>query len=146
MPLTQGFLIKMACFSGFSHANALLYLGFFFIGYWMLTLGKSVIMLSASAEGFPSELSSTAACELNLSLLCMLSHFSHVQLSVTLWTVTHQVPLSVGFSRQEYWSGLLCPPPRDFPDPGIEPHLLHLLHWQVDSLPPAPPGKPLSHC
>ena len=69
MPLTQGLLIKMACFSGFSQANALLYLGFFFIGYWMLTLGKSVIMLSASAEGFPSELSSTAACELNLSPL-----------------------------------------------------------------------------
>ena len=69
MPLTRGFLIKMACFSGFSQANALLYLGFLFIGYWMLTLGKSMIMLSASAEGFPSELSCTAACELNLPLL-----------------------------------------------------------------------------
>ena len=45
----------------------------------------------------------------------------HIQLFVTLWTVAHQAPLSMGFSRQEYWSGLLCPPPGDLPDPGIEP-------------------------
>ena len=51
----------------------------------------------------------------------VLSHFSHVQLFVTLWTVAHQTPLSMGFSRQEYWSGLLCPPLGDLPDPGIEP-------------------------
>ena len=48
-------------------------------------------------------------------------HFSHVRLFATLWTVAHQAPLFMGFSRQEYWSGLLCPPPRDFPNPGIEP-------------------------
>ena len=41
--------------------------------------------------------------------------------SVTPWTVTHQAPLSVGFSRQEYWNWLPRPPPRDLPDPGIEP-------------------------
>ena len=52
---------------------------------------------------------------------CMLSHFSRVQLFATLWTITHQVPLSMGFSRQEYWSGLPCPPPGDLPNPGIEP-------------------------
>ena len=52
---------------------------------------------------------------------CVLSHFSRVQLFVTLWTVAHQAPLSMGFSRQEYWSGLPCPPPGDLPDPGIEP-------------------------
>ena len=39
----------------------------------------------------------------------------------TLWTVTHQAPLSMGFSRQEYWSGLSCPPPGDLPSPGIQP-------------------------
>ena len=49
---------------------------------------------------------------------CMLSRFSCVQFFVTLWTVAHQVPLSMGFSRQEYWSGLPCPPPRDLPDLG----------------------------
>ena len=54
----------------------------------------------------------------------MLSHFSSVQLFVILWIVAHQAPLSLGFSRQEYWSGLLCPPPGDIPDPGIEPMYL----------------------
>ena len=46
---------------------------------------------------------------------------SHVWLSSTPWTVAHQTPLSMWFSRQEHWSGLLCPPPGDLPDPGIEP-------------------------
>ena len=46
---------------------------------------------------------------------------SRVRLSVTLWTVTLQAPLSMEFSRQEYWSGLLFPPPRDLPNPGIKP-------------------------
>ena len=46
---------------------------------------------------------------------------SHVQLFVTLWTVAHQAPLSIGFFRQEYWSGLPWPPPGDLPNPGIEP-------------------------
>ena len=53
-----------------------------------------------------------------------------VQLFVTPWTVAHQVPLSMGFSRQEYWSRLPCPPPRDLPNPVIEP------------LSPVAPGKP----
>ena len=48
------------------------------------------------------------------------SHFSHVWLLVTLWTVACQAPLSMGFSKQEYWSGLSCPPPGDIPDPGIK--------------------------
>ena len=55
---------------------------------------------------------------------CMLSHFSHVQFFVTLWTVAHQASLSMEFSRQEYWSGFSCPPPRDFPDSGIKPESL----------------------
>ena len=49
------------------------------------------------------------------------SHFSCVWFFVTTWTVAHKAPLSVGFSRQEYWSGLLFPFPRDIPNPGIEP-------------------------
>ena len=51
----------------------------------------------------------------------MLSRFNHVQLFVTPWTVAFHVPLSMGFSRQEYCSGLPCPPPGDLPDPGIKP-------------------------
>ena len=65
----------------------------------------------------------------------MLSLFSRVQLFVTLWTVAHPAPLFMGLSRQEYWTGLLCPPPEDPPDPGTEPvSLTCLLHWLVGSL------------
>ena len=53
--------------------------------------------------------------------VCVLSHFSRVQLFVTPWTVAHQVPLSMELSRQEYWSGLPCPPSGDLPHLGIEP-------------------------
>ena len=56
-------------------------------------------------------------------------------------TVAHQGPLSMEFSRQEYWSGLPFPSPGDFPDPGIEPKFPAL---QADSLPTEPPGKPLT--
>ena len=52
--------------------------------------------------------------------VCVFS-FSVVSDFVTPWTVAPQAPLSMGFSRQEYWSGLPFPPPRDLPDPGIEP-------------------------
>ena len=51
----------------------------------------------------------------------VLSCFSHVQLFVILWTVAPQALLSMGFPRQEYWSGLPSLPPGDLPDPGIEP-------------------------
>ena len=51
----------------------------------------------------------------------VLSHFSHVCLFATMWTVTCQDPLFLGFFRQEYWSGLPCPSPGHLPDPGIKP-------------------------
>ena len=72
-------------------------------------------------------------------LYAVLSSLSRVRLCVTPWTVAHQAPLSMGFSRQEYWSGLLCLPPGDLPNPGIEPRSPAL---QADSLPSEPPGKP----
>ena len=52
---------------------------------------------------------------------CVLKHFSCVQLFATPWTAAHQAPLSMGFSRQEYWSGLPGPPPGDRPNSGIKP-------------------------
>ena len=55
------------------------------------------------------------------------------------WTVAHQAPPSMGFSRQEYWSGLPFPSPGDLPNPGIKPRPPAL---QADSLPAEPPGKP----
>ena len=64
---------------------------------------------------------------------------SHVQLFVTPWTIAHQTPQSMEFSRQEYWSGWPFPSPGDLPSPGIEPRSLAL---QVDSLPSEPRGKP----
>ena len=57
----------------------------------------------------------------NQLLLLLLKRYSHVRLFVTPWTVAHQAPLSMGFSRHGYWSGLPGPPPRDLPNPGIEP-------------------------
>ena len=64
---------------------------------------------------------------------------SCVSLFVTPWIVAHQAPLSIGFIRQEYWSGFPWPPPGNLPNPGIEPGFPGL---QVDSLPSEPPGKP----
>ena len=71
---------------------------------------------------------------------CMLSHFSGAWLFVTLWTVASQAPLSLRFSRQEYWSLLPCPPPRDLLNPGMESRSPEL---QADSLPSEPSRKPL---
>ena len=63
---------------------------------------------------------------------------SHVRLFATPWTVAYQAPLSLGFSRQECWSGLPFPSPGDLPNPGIEPGSPVL---QADALPSEPPGK-----
>ena len=80
--------------------------------------------------------------QLQALLACVLSHFSCVRLFATPWTVAHQAPLSMGFSRQEYRSGLPYPPPRDHPTEGSNPHLLCLLRWQAGSSSLGPPGKP----
>ena len=60
-----------------------------------------------------------------------------VRLFATPWTVAYQAPLSVEFSRQEYWSGLPFPPSRDLPDPGTDPKSPAL---QADTSPSEPPG------
>ena len=73
--------------------------------------------------------------------LGMLSHFCHVLFFAMLWTIAHQAPLSMEFFRQEYWSGLPCPPPGYLPEPGTEPvaqpaapalqtESLPLSHWE----------------
>ena len=65
----------------------------------------------------------------------MLSRFSRILLCATLWTIGCQAPLSLGFSRQEYWSGVLLPYLGDLPVPqGLNLHLFYLLLWQADSL------------
>ena len=65
---------------------------------------------------------------------------SRVGLFATPWTVVYQAPLSMEFSRQEYWSGLPFPSSEDLPDPGIEPESPTL---QTDALPSEPPAKPI---
>ena len=68
--------------------------------------------------------------------VCVLICFSCVRLFASLWTVARQAPLSMAFSRQEYWNGLLSPPPGDLPNRGIE--LASLCVSCID-----PPGKPI---
>ena len=70
----------------------------------------------------------------------MVKSFSLVRLFMTPWTVAYQASPSMGFSRQEYWSGVPFPSPGDLPNPGIKPGSPSL---QANSLPTEPPGKPL---
>ena len=80
-------------------------------------------------------------CLVSTYVVWVLSHFSHVWL--TLWTIAPQVPLSMGLSRQKYWSGLPCLHPGDLPDPGIEPaSLTFACIGQVGSSPLAHLGSP----
>ena len=68
---------------------------------------------------------------------------SHIQLFATPWTVAHQAPLSVEFSKQENWSGLPFPPPVDLTDPGVEPASLASPALAGDFFTTVAPGKPL---
>ena len=70
----------------------------------------------------------------------LVKSLSCIWLFATPWTVAHQAPLSMGFSRQEYWSGLPFPSPGDLPDPGIKPRPPAL---QADALTSEPPRKPV---
>ena len=82
-------------------------------------------------------------CKSNVLSKCYVQYVNcyHVWLFVTLWTVARQTPLSMGFCRQEYWSGLLCPPPGDLYHQGLNPCLLCLLHCR-QFFTAKPPRKP----
>ena len=75
------------------------------------------------------------------NVCCVLSHFSHIQLFATLWTIALQAPLSMRFSKARILEWVAMPFSGDLPDPGTEPISLCLLYWQAGSLPPVPPGK-----
>ena len=85
-----------------------------------------------------------------LKATCLFPYELHacvcVRSSLALCTIACQAPLSMGFSRQEYWSGLPCPPPEVFLTQGSNLHLVCLPHWQSGSLPVVPPGKPQVSC
>ena len=70
--------------------------------------------------------------------MCVLKSVSRIQLFATPRTVAGQAFLSIGFFRQDYWSGLPFPPPEDLPNPGSNLCVLHLLHWWECSLPLIP--------
>ena len=98
-------------------------------------------ILSKLSSAFQGCLAGRADSAVTGWMLCAKS-LQGVQLFATLWTVACQVPLSMAFSRQEYWRGLPCPPPGDNPKPGIESEFLMSLHLQGGSLSLPPPGKP----
>ena len=79
---------------------------------WKVPLKQSLCVLKARSDQDQDHVASKELCARMLS---------HGQLSATPWTVACQAPLSMGLSRQEYWSGLPCPSPGDLPNPGIEP-------------------------
>ena len=94
-------------------------------------IGKhSELENQSSGESLPHDLFSAdqVVHSYLMPWMCMLSHFSCVQLFATPRTVAHWAPLSIGFSRQEYWSGVPCPPPGGLPNPGSNPGLLRLPH------------------
>ena len=108
------------------------------------TILESSLILLFFTWNIPSSLCLFPPPLIQLCVCCaILSCFSHVRLFATLWTVTHQAPLSMGFSRQEYWSGLRCPSPGNLPDLRIEPTFLTYPALQVGSLPLVPPRKHL---
>ena len=91
---------------------------------WLL-VGVTSSELQYQGRGASTSLNAPIAeCKQDLLLtfrVCMLNYFSHVQLFATPWTIACRSPLCMGFSRQEYWSGLPWPPPGALLDPGIEP-------------------------
>ena len=100
---------------------------------------QSFVLIKLCPQRLPFTISSKCVCMCS----CVLSCFSRVQLFAILWTVTCQVPLSMGFSRQGYWSVLPFPPPGDLPASEIKPASLMYPHWHVGSLPLVQPGKPI---
>ena len=86
------------------------------------------------------------ACIWGITLLLCVCMLSRVRLFVTPWTIAHHLPLSMGFSRQEYWSESPFPPTGDLPDPGIKPTSPESPALQEDSLLLSHQGSPLTIC
>ena len=105
---------------------------------WMqmniFTKEKQINRLRKETEGVWGELAGSGQYIHLKTGAVVVQSLSRVQLCATPRTVAHQVPLPMGVSRQEYWSGLPFPPPGDLPDPGIEPvsPALTLTHWTED--------------
>ena len=92
---------------------------------WCLFLVPAHRVSDLSLSSSCNKATNTQSCCIRTPSLCpcvcVLSRFSHVRLFGTLQTIACLAPLPMGFSRQDYWNGLPCPPPGDLPDPGIKP-------------------------
>ena len=102
--------------------------------WWLWPCNESLLPWESPCEGHAPKSKRVHAC--------MLSPFSRVWLLVTPWIVAHQAPLSMGFFKQEYWSGLSFPTPGNLPDPGIEPVSLMSPALAGRFFTTEPPGKP----
>ena len=96
------FIAEWPCLSNLTTMNVY---SIFKIGTLIQTFYQTAIWFCITVSG--------TAC------VCLLSGFSHIRFCGTLWTVARQAPLPLGLSRQEYWTGLPCPPPGDFPNPRL---------------------------
>ena len=112
------------------------YLILFYLSVFICKMGIIIVILDRIFVNITWDNTHTVLITV---LLCMCVSCSVVSDSATPWTVTYQVPLSLEFSRQEYWSGLPLPFPGDLPNRGIKPRFSTL---QADSLSSEPPGKP----
>ena len=101
----------------------------------MTEISQGLFVIPSSTEYLSNPLWNKTQCVKKVKVKSL----SRVQLFGTPWTVAHQAPLSMGFSREEHWSGLPFPSPGDLPNPGIEPRSPEL---QADALTSEPPGKP----
>ena len=112
----------------------------FYLNYWTFSVDVSKASQTPHSENLAQEPLRSPLVPSSISLWQWKS-LSRVQLFATLWTIARQPPLSMGFSRQEYWSGLPFPSPGDLPDPGIE---LGFSALQAEPLPSEPPGNSIS--
>ena len=119
--LLRGIFLTQGSNPGLPHCRWILYQRSL---YWatrealICTVGSKNTLESITTPGCCNNL--TVSDWIIFTRLCVLSHFSPLWLFATLWTVVHQPPPSMGFSRQEYWIGLPFPSPGDLPDPGVE--------------------------
>ena len=112
-------------------------------GVWLHSPGPLFSNWGYAVQSYPSPRSGFLF--ISFLFLCLLSRFGRVQLFMTPWTLAREAPLSIEFSRQKYWWGLLCPPPGDLPEPGIkstpaeapamQADFLALSHWEALSFP-----------
>ena len=108
-----------------------------------LLLGGGVAPLHKAYRWLKAWLMIEFRMRLRFMHMCVLSHFSCVWLFATLWIVVSQAPLFMGFSKQEYWRGLPCPPPGDLPDPGIRIRISCVFCFAGRFFTAEPPQKPL---